>query len=428
MVRPMAEHGARSAERPPRARALNNNCKSGARSVTGAAGVELAEEWGLNCEINVRARHYCGTSLPHRFLRARRGFFAICNRVTAYSLWQLNVARAARGVDASALKDRNTACASLRRKVRPETMRSPPSSPSKAAAPKTSELPRAKSAPQLRDQDSPDNVQQTPPPVPPIQELPPAVRTRRGPASPNGGEAGRTLDGVLDALMGTADGHRRDCALRLENGSRSATTSATIRTAPTRRLFGDGFTIRRRATSPYPNRRRGSGRGARRAHGARRRRGIPAPDDADHATRTTPLLSGRTRLRVPRSSARARRTWCGWKWRITCRRPMRTSTPIWTPSGGPSAASRLSKPETLIGRAVVAPEALRQKMNTHHRGRQTAAVVPCASRKNYPPPVTMLYKHFSRRWRRRAGSVIAITSRVPRHRALLLSFPSMCRR
>jgi len=59
-------------------------------------------------------------------------------------------------------------------KARPEAMRSPPTSPPKSAeTPK--ELPRAKSAPQLRDRDSPDNVQQTPPPVPPIQELPPAA-------------------------------------------------------------------------------------------------------------------------------------------------------------------------------------------------------------------------------------------------------------
>ena len=85
-------------------------------------------------------------------------------------------------------------------------MRTPPTSPSKAAAP--AELPRAKSAPQLRDRDSPDNVQQTPPPVPPIQELPPAAvpgNPARAPASPNSGEARRTLTAVLDALMGTAD-------------------------------------------------------------------------------------------------------------------------------------------------------------------------------------------------------------------------------
>ena len=133
-------------------------------------------------------------------------------------------------------------------------MRTPPSSPSKAAAP--AELPRAKSAPQLRDRDSPDNVQQTPPPVPPIQELPPAAvpgNPARAPASPNGGEARRTLTAVLDALMGTADGHRRDRALRLENGSRVADY---VRDHPdgayTVRLFGDGFTIRREGDESIP--------------------------------------------------------------------------------------------------------------------------------------------------------------------------------
>ena len=69
-------------------------------------------------------------------------------------------------------------------------MRSPPSSPSKGAeTPK--ELPRAKSAPQLRDRNSPDNVQQTPPPVPPIQQLPPAADAPRPPASPNSGGASK---------------------------------------------------------------------------------------------------------------------------------------------------------------------------------------------------------------------------------------------
>ena len=131
-------------------------------------------------------------------------------------------------------------------------MRSPPTSPPKSAeTPK--ELPRAKSAPQLRDRDSPDNVQQTPPPVPPIQELPPAADAPRPPASPNGGEARRTLTAVLDALMGTADGHRRDRALRLENGSR---VSDYVRDHPdgayTVRLFGDGFTIRREGDESLP--------------------------------------------------------------------------------------------------------------------------------------------------------------------------------
>ena len=135
-------------------------------------------------------------------------------------------------------------------------MRTPPSSPAKAAAP--AELPRAKSAPQLRDRDSPDNVQQTPPPhVPPIELLPPAAATAgnpaRAPASPNGGEARRTLTAVLDALMGTADGHRRDRALRLENGSRVADY---VRDHPdgayTVRLFGDGFTIRREGDESLP--------------------------------------------------------------------------------------------------------------------------------------------------------------------------------
>ena len=132
-------------------------------------------------------------------------------------------------------------------------MRSPPSSPSKGAeTPK--ELPRAKSAPQLRDRDSPDNVQQTPPPpVPPIQELPPAADAPRPPASPNSGEARRTLTAVLDALMGTADGQRRDRALRLENGSRVADY---VRDHPdsayTVRLFGDGFTIRREGDESLP--------------------------------------------------------------------------------------------------------------------------------------------------------------------------------
>ena len=143
-------------------------------------------------------------------------------------------------------------------------MRSPPSSPPKSAeTPKTSELPRAKSAPQLRDRDSPDNVQQTPPPphVPPIEPLPPATvpgnparpAAPRDPASPNGGEARRTLTAVLDALMGTADGQRRDRALRLENGSRVADY---VRDHPdgayTVRLFGDGFTIRREGDESLP--------------------------------------------------------------------------------------------------------------------------------------------------------------------------------
>jgi hypothetical protein len=130
-------------------------------------------------------------------------------------------------------------------------MRTPPSSPSKASV--RDEMPRAKSAPQLRDRDSPDNVQQTPPPVPPIQELPPAADAPRPPASPNGGEARRTLTAVLDALMGTADGHRRDRALRLENGSRVADY---VRDHPdgayTVRLFGDGFTIRREGDESIP--------------------------------------------------------------------------------------------------------------------------------------------------------------------------------
>ena len=131
-------------------------------------------------------------------------------------------------------------------------MRTPPTSPSKASAP--AELPRAKSAPQLRDRDSPDNVQQTPPPpVPPIQELPPAADAPRPPASPNSGEARRTLTAVLDALMGTADGQRRDRALRLENGSRVADY---VRDHPdgayTVRLFGDGFTIRREGDESLP--------------------------------------------------------------------------------------------------------------------------------------------------------------------------------
>ena len=141
-------------------------------------------------------------------------------------------------------------------------MRSPPTSPPKSAeTPK--ELPRAKSAPQLRDRDSPDNVQQTPPPphVPPIEPLPPAAvpgnparpAAPRDPASPNGGEARRTLTAVLDALMGTADGQRRDRALRLENGSRVADY---VRDHPdgayTVRLFGDGFTIRREGDESLP--------------------------------------------------------------------------------------------------------------------------------------------------------------------------------
>ena len=141
-------------------------------------------------------------------------------------------------------------------------MRTPPPSPLKASV--RDEMPRAKSAPQLRDRDSPDNVQQTPPPphVPPIEPLPPAAssngnpanpETRRDPASPNGGEARRTLTAVLDALMGTADGQRRDRALRLENGSRVADY---VRDHPdgayTVRLFGDGFTIRREGDESLP--------------------------------------------------------------------------------------------------------------------------------------------------------------------------------
>ena len=139
-------------------------------------------------------------------------------------------------------------------------MRTPPTSPLKASV--RDEMPRAKSAPQLRDRDSPDNVQQTPPPpVPPIQELPPAAvpgnparpAAPRDPASPNGGEARRTLTAVLDALMGTADGQRRDRALRLENGSRVADY---VRDHPdgayTVRLFGDGFTIRREGDESLP--------------------------------------------------------------------------------------------------------------------------------------------------------------------------------
>ena len=57
----------------------------------------------------------------------------------------------------------------------------------------------------------------------------------------------------LDALMGTADGHRRDRALRLENGSRVADY---VRDHPdgayTVRLFGDGFTIRREGDESLP--------------------------------------------------------------------------------------------------------------------------------------------------------------------------------
>ena len=140
-------------------------------------------------------------------------------------------------------------------------MRTPPTSPAKASV--RDEMPRAKSAPQLRDRDSPDNVQQTPPPphVPPIEPLPPAAvpgnparaPASRDPASPNGGEARRTLTAVLDALMGTADGQRRDRALRLENGSRVADY---VRDHPdgayTVRLFGDGFTIRREGDESLP--------------------------------------------------------------------------------------------------------------------------------------------------------------------------------
>jgi len=135
-------------------------------------------------------------------------------------------------------------------------MRTPPTSPLKASV--RDEMPRAKSAPQLRDRNSPDNVQQTPPPphVPPIEPLPPAAvpgNPARDPASPNGGEARRTLTAVLDALMGTADGQRRDRALRLENGSR---VSDYVRDHPdgayTVRLFGDGFTIRREGDESLP--------------------------------------------------------------------------------------------------------------------------------------------------------------------------------
>ena len=161
------------------------------------------------------------------------------------------------------------------------------------------ELPRAKSAPQLRDRDSPDNVQQTPPPVPPIQELPPAADAPRPPASPNSGEARRTLTAVLDALMGTADGHRRDRALRLENGSRVADY---VRDHPdgayTVRLFGDGFTIRREGDEsiPKPPARKRPRRGVHtpshvlactttptRAGPRRRRRASPLQAYADHA-------------------------------------------------------------------------------------------------------------------------------------------------
>ena len=244
-------------------------------------------------------------------------------------------------------------------------MRTPPTSPSKATAP--AELPRAKSAPQLRDRDSPDNVQQTPPPVPPIQALPPAVDAPRPPASPNSGEARRTLTAVLDALMGTADGHRRDRALRLENGSRVADY---VRDHPdgayTVRLFGDGFTIRREGDEsiPKPPARKRPRRGGvhtsssgvlvvlRLAPSTRRRR--HSVIRAGSTTTPTRPRSRRT-LIMPRSSptcaivgfhrnsARARRIWCASRSRTTCLRPIATSTPIWTPSGGRKTASRLSK-------------------------------------------------------------------------------------
>ena len=51
-------------------------------------------------KIDGRARHYCLTSLPHRFLRAPRALGNL-HPVTAYSLWLLNVALAARGVTAA---------------------------------------------------------------------------------------------------------------------------------------------------------------------------------------------------------------------------------------------------------------------------------------------------------------------------------------
>ena len=216
-------------------------------------------------------------------------------------------------------------------------MRTPPTSPSKATAP--AELPRAKSAPQLRDRDSPDNVQQTPPPVPPIQELPPAADAPRPPASPNGGEARRTLTAVLDALMGTADGHRRDRALRLENGSRVADY---VRDHPdgayTVRLFGDGFTIRREGDEsiPKPPARKRPRRGG--VHT------VFMTTPTCHPSKPTPTMPRLADVRDGRVPAEFRtgptRIWCGWRSRTTCLRRIATSTPIWTPSGGRKTASR----------------------------------------------------------------------------------------
>ena len=57
---------------------------------------------------------------------------------------------------------------------------------------------------------------------------------------------------VLDALMGTADGHR-EIELFKQNGSRVADYVRDHPDGATGRLFGDGFTIRREATSlPKP--------------------------------------------------------------------------------------------------------------------------------------------------------------------------------
>ena len=78
-----------------------NQQQSGRPRCSTDARVKLEPATGSRtAKINARARHYCGTSLPHRFLRCDASF-AQLHSVTAYSLWQLNVALAARGVTAA---------------------------------------------------------------------------------------------------------------------------------------------------------------------------------------------------------------------------------------------------------------------------------------------------------------------------------------
>ena len=71
-----------------------NQQQSGRPRCSTDARVKLEPATGSRtAKINARARHYCGTSLPHRFLRCDASF-AQLHSVTAYSLWLLNTRRA----------------------------------------------------------------------------------------------------------------------------------------------------------------------------------------------------------------------------------------------------------------------------------------------------------------------------------------------